>query len=79
MPKETAAQKKKVKRVMEEHKRGTLKSGKNGKGGAVKSRKQAIAIAMHEAGIPKKKTAAKKPAGGRKSSTAKKRTPKGRQ
>jgi hypothetical protein len=60
MPKETPAQKRKVKRVMGEHKHGTLKSGKDGKGGKVKSRKQAIAIAMHEAGIPKKKKSSSK-------------------
>ncbi len=62
MPKETAGQKKKVKKVMHEYKHGELKSGKAGKGGKVKSRKQAIAIAMHEADIPKKpgrKTATK--------------------
>jgi hypothetical protein len=54
MVKESAKQKKKIKRVMHEHKNGKLKSGKNGKGGKVKSRKQAIAIAMHEAGVPRK-------------------------
>jgi hypothetical protein len=40
-------QKKKVGRVMHEHKRGTLRSGSGRK---VKSRKQAIAIAMSESG-----------------------------
>ena len=39
----------KVKKVMREYKTGTLKSGKNGKGGKVKSRKQAIAIGLSEA------------------------------
>jgi len=33
-----------VEREMHEYKRGRLKSGKGGKGGTVKSRKQAIAI-----------------------------------
>ena len=42
-------------------KRGTLKSGKGGKGGTVKSRKQAIAIGLSEARkkgakVPKKKS-----------------------
>ena len=55
-----ATGKAKVKKVMGEHKRGTLKSGKSGHGGKVKSRKQAIAIALNEARatgakIPRKK------------------------
>ena len=50
----------KVKKVMREYKQGALKSGKGGKGGKVKSRKQAIAIGLSEARaagakIPKKK------------------------
>jgi hypothetical protein len=49
----------KVKKVMEERKRGTLKSGRSGK--TVKSRKQAIAIGLSEARragkkVPKKKS-----------------------
>lgn len=40
-------QKNKVEKVMHEHKRGALKSGSGKK---VKSRKQAIAIAMSESG-----------------------------
>jgi hypothetical protein len=42
---------KKVKKVMGEFKRGTLKSSSGAK---VKSRKQAVAIAMSEAGMSKK-------------------------
>jgi hypothetical protein len=38
-----------VKSTMEKRKKGTLKSGKGGKGGTVKSRKQAIAIGLSEA------------------------------
>ncbi|MGH9404613.1 MAG: DUF6496 domain-containing protein [Terriglobia bacterium] len=34
---------------MHRKKRGTLRSGKSGKGGRVKSRKQAIAIGLSEA------------------------------
>jgi hypothetical protein len=38
-----------VKSAMHREKRGTLKSGKGGKGGTVRSRKQAIAIGLSEA------------------------------
>ena len=38
-----------VEREMHKYKRGKLKSGKGGKGGKVKSRKQAIAIGLSEA------------------------------
>jgi len=53
---------KKVEKVMEERKKGTLKSGRSGK--KVKSRKQAIAIGLSEARkagekVPKKKTGKK--------------------
>ena len=41
--------KSKVKKVMHEYKHGTLKSGQGGKGGKVKSRKQAVAIGLSEA------------------------------
>ena len=49
-----------VKRAMHKRKRGTLKSGKGGRGGKVKSRKQAIAIGLSEARkkgekVPKKR------------------------
>lgn len=39
----------KIETVMHEFKLGKLKSGKGGKGGRVKSRKQAIAIGISEA------------------------------
>ena len=42
-----------MQKVMHEFKSGSLHSGKGGK--IVKSRKQAIAIAMSEAGMSKKK------------------------
>jgi len=38
-----------VKSAMHRRKRGTLRSGPGGKGGRVKSRKQAIAIGLSEA------------------------------
>lgn len=44
---------KKVGKVMNEFKEGTLHSGKGGK--VVKSKKQAVAIALSEAGMAKKK------------------------
>jgi hypothetical protein len=40
---------KSVKSALHREKTGTLKSGKGGKGGPVKSRKQAIAIGLSEA------------------------------
>ncbi|MFL5551183.1 MAG: DUF6496 domain-containing protein [Gemmatimonadaceae bacterium] len=54
---------------MRRRKKGTLKSGRGGKGGRVKSRKQAIAIGLSEARkkgakVPRKRTGRK---GGRKS------------
>jgi hypothetical protein len=44
----------KVKKVMKEYKKGKLHSGSK-KGPVVKNKKQAIAIAMSEAGMAKKK------------------------
>jgi hypothetical protein len=51
----------KVERALHELKEGTLKSGKGGRGGKVKSRKQAIAIGLSEARkegkkVPKRKS-----------------------
>ena len=48
MAKSTPSQRKTAGRVMHEFKHGELKSGSGGKGGKVKSRKQAIAIALSE-------------------------------
>ena len=49
-----------VKNEMHRYKRGTAKSGRGGRGGRVKSRKQAIAIALSKARekgkrVPRKK------------------------
>ena len=52
----TARQRSKVAKVMHEHKRGKLKSGSGRK---VKSRKQAIAIAMKESGQSKRQKSKK--------------------
>jgi hypothetical protein len=56
---------KKVERAMHERKMGTLKSGPGGKGGKVKSRKQAIAIGLSEARKAGAKVPRKKKKGGR--------------
>lgn len=53
MAKATPRQRRTEGRVMHEFKHGELKSGRRGKGGKVKNRKQAIAIALHEAGHSK--------------------------
>lgn len=56
---------KSVESAMRRRKKGTLRSGKGGRGGRVKSRDQAIAIGLSEARkkgakVPAKKRAAKK-------------------
>ena len=75
MAKYSKGAQKKVKRAMDEKKRGQLKSGRSGK--KVTSRKQAIAIGLSEARksgakVPKKKSASRssgrKKSAGRKSS-----------
>lgn len=53
MPSQSKVQKKTVRRVMHEYKNGDLKSGQGSK---VKKRKQAIAIALHEAGASSKES-----------------------
>ena len=45
---------------MDRRKRGTLKRGKGGRGGTVKSRRQAVAIGLSEARRKGKKVPAKK-------------------
>jgi len=58
MPKFGKAAGRSVRSAMRRKKHGTLRSGKAGKGGRVKSRKQAIAIGLSEA----RKRGAKVPA-----------------
>lgn len=60
MPKYGKSSRKSVKSAMDRKKKGTLRSGKGGKGGKVTSKKQAIAIGLSEARkkgakVPKKK------------------------
>ena len=68
---------KRVESAMRRRKKGTLRSGRGGKGGRVKSRKQAIAIGLSEARkkgakVPRRKTGGRKRAsGGRKRSSRK--------
>jgi Family of unknown function (DUF6496) len=64
MAKYGKAAQKSVKSAMTRRKRGTLKSGKRGKGGTVKNRKQAIAIGLSEARkkgakVPRKKSSSR--------------------
>lgn len=61
-----------MKKTMHEYKHGQLKSGKGGKGGKVKSRKQAIAIGLSEA----RASGAKIPKKGSKKSSKKRATKK---
>ena len=61
MPRYGRGASKSVKSAMRRRKTGTLRSGKGGKGGRVKSRKQAIAIGLSEARkkgakVPRKKS-----------------------
>ncbi|HUO92442.1 MAG TPA: DUF6496 domain-containing protein [Rhizomicrobium sp.] len=53
MAKTSPRQRKTIGRVMHEYEHGELKSGRAGKAGKVKNRKQAIAIALSEAGASK--------------------------
>jgi hypothetical protein len=58
---------KRVESAMRRRKKGTLRSGPGGKGGKVKSRKQAIAIGLSEARekgakVPRKRTGKKRSA-----------------
>jgi hypothetical protein len=56
MPSSSPRQRKTMGRVMHEFEHGELKSGPGGKAGKVQSRRQAIAIALNEAGASKYKS-----------------------
>jgi hypothetical protein len=61
MPRYSKGSQSDVKREMHRYKRGKARSGKGGRGGKVKSRKQAIAIGLSKARkkgkkVPKKKS-----------------------
>ena len=65
MPRYGKAASKRVASAMRRRKRGTLRSGKGGKGGRVTSRKQAIAIGLSEARkkgakVPRKRSSSRK-------------------
>ena len=69
---------KSVKSAMHRRKKGTLKRGKSGHGGKVKSRKQAIAIGLSEARkkgakVPRKKSSSRKRSSSRKKSSSSRR------
>ena len=66
MAKYGKAASKRVESAMRRRKRGTLRSGKAGKGGRVTSRKQAIAIGLSEARDKGAKVPLKKARSGRK-------------
>jgi hypothetical protein len=65
---------KSVKSAMHRRKKGTLKRGKSGHGGTVKSRKQAIAIGLSEARkkgakVPRKRSSSRKRSSRKRSSS----------
>ena len=62
-----------VEGAMKKRKKGTLKSGKGGKGGTVKSRKQAIAIGLSEARAKGKKVPKKKKGGSKKKKSSRRK------
>ena len=62
MAKYSKSASKDVERAMKRRKAGKLKSGRDGKGGTVKSRKQAIAIGLSEARAKGKKVPTRKTA-----------------
>jgi hypothetical protein len=68
----TAASKQ-VERVMKKRKKGTLRSGRGGKGGKVTSRKQAIAIGLSEARAKGAKVPSRRKSTGRRKTATKRK------
>ena len=71
MPKETKAKQATIERGMHEGKKGELKTSAGKK---VKSRKQAVSIALHEAGASNQETLAKNKANRRKTKSRERKT-----
>ena len=69
----SARQRRKVKKVMREYKRGELKAGR-GRRGKVKNRKQAVAIAMSESGQSYKRRGRKRAAASTRKSASTRKT-----
>ncbi|MGQ0715466.1 MAG: DUF6496 domain-containing protein [Gemmatimonadaceae bacterium] len=67
-----------VKSAMRRRKKGTLRSGRGGTGGRVKSRKQAIAIGLSEAREKGAKVPRRRSGGRKRSSGGRKRSSRGR-
>ena len=70
---------KRVESAMRRRKKGTLRSGRGGKGGRVKSRKQAIAIGLSEARkkgakVPRRSSGSRKRASGSRKRSSRKRS-----
>ena len=73
MAKYSKATGKEVENEMHRFKKGTAKSGKGGKGGKVKSRKQAVAIALSKARSKGKKAPKRKGGGAKRKTSSTKR------
>jgi hypothetical protein len=69
---------KRVESAMRRRKKGTLRSGRGGKGGRVKSRKQAIAIGLSEAREKGAKVPRRRGGGRKRSSGGRKRSSRSR-
>jgi Family of unknown function (DUF6496) len=65
---------KSVERAMKKRKKGTLRRGRGGKGGKVKSRKQAIAIGLSEAREKGAKVPSKRKSSGKRKTSGRKKT-----
>jgi Family of unknown function (DUF6496) len=71
---ESSRQKRITGRVMHEFRHGELKRGRSGKGGKVKSRRQAIAIAMSESGQSRRRRGRKSTIRSRRKTTTRRKS-----